>query len=352
MSNKLEDSGMLPITLTPEQKNELETRHKKSRDKRESDRIKAVLLSDEGWQPQLIAQALRIHETTVYQHLKDFIKLEKLTINSGGSKSALDTQQTQELIAHLTATTYLQTHQIVAYVAKQHSVQYTVSGMNKWLHQNHFSYKQPKSVPHKFDAKKQLEFVQAYEQLKSEAKADEPIVFMDAVHPTQATKITSGWIRKGMDKPIETTGSRTRLNIVGAIELGNLSRAVIEQYSMTVNGDSIVDFLQKVKAAYSDKQTIHLILDGAGYHRSAQVKEMAESLNIQLHYLPPYSPNLNPIERLWKVMNKHVRNNQYFSSAKEFRQKIGLFFSETLPNIATSLDSVINDRFQLFKTAL
>ena len=47
---------------------------------------------------------------------------------------------------------------------------------------------------------------------------------------------------------------------------------------------------------------------------------------ITLHYLPPYSPNLNPIERLWKVMNEYVRNNRFFKSAKEFKKEILTFF--------------------------
>jgi transposase len=51
---------------------------------------------------------------------------------------------------------------------------------------------------------------------------------------------------------------------------------------------------------------MHMVLDGAGSHRSEMVKEAAIALNIELHYLPPYSPNLNPIERLWNVMNEHV----------------------------------------------
>jgi len=63
---------------------------------------------------------------------------------------------------------------------------------------------------------------------------------------------------------------------------------------------------------------IHLILDGAGYHRSDVVKNQAKAFGIILHYLPPYSPNLNPIERLWKVMNEHARNNKYFATTKEF----------------------------------
>ena len=77
----------------------------------------------------------------------------------------------------------------------------------------------------------------------------------------------------------------------------------------------------------------------------------AKNLNITLHTLPPYSPNLNPIERLWKIMNEHVRNNHYFATAKEFRQKIEHFFSDTLPAMGSSLNSRINDNFQRLSSA-
>ena len=99
----------------------------------------------------------------------------------------------------------------MAYIENTWKVIYSVSGLNKWLHQNGFSYKQPKGVPHKFDEQKQAVLIEEYKKLRDSVSDDEPILFMDAVHPTQAT---SGWIRKGVDKPIETTGSRTRMNIV------------------------------------------------------------------------------------------------------------------------------------------
>jgi len=85
-------------------------------------------------------------------------------------------------------------------------------------------------VPHKFDEEKQDQFIKDYELLKSTLAPDDRLLFMDAVHPTQTTKTTAGWIKKGEDKAIKTTGSRTRLNIVGAIELGNLGKAVIKEY--------------------------------------------------------------------------------------------------------------------------
>jgi hypothetical protein len=77
-------------------------------------------------------------------------------------------------------------------------VEYTVSGLNKWLHQHQFSYKQLKDVPHKFDVDKQAAFIEYYEQLKDNLSENETLLFMDAVHPTQATKITSGWKKKAL----------------------------------------------------------------------------------------------------------------------------------------------------------
>lgn len=71
------------------------------------------------------------------------------------------------LIEHLTEKTYSRTYQIVAYVKETFGLDYTVSGMNKWLRPNGFSYKQPKGVPHKFDEAKQQAFIEANEALKA-----------------------------------------------------------------------------------------------------------------------------------------------------------------------------------------
>lgn len=118
-----------------------------------------------------------------------------------------------------------------------------------------------------------------------------------------------------------------------------------------INSHNIARFFIAIRETYPIQQKLHIILDGAGYHRSEQVKEWAYLMNIDLHYLPPYSPNLNPIERLWKVMNEQVRNNRYFTSAKVFREEIHRFFSEILPGLAGVLARRINDNFQTLKNA-
>jgi transposase len=340
----------MKTTLTPQQKLQLEQMHDIERDSRACDRIKAVLLASEGWSQAMISQALRIHESTVARHLSDYVLSEKLKPENGGSQSKLSAIQTMHLIEHLAEKTYSHTHQIVAYVKEIFGLDYTVSGMNKWLHHNGFSYKQPKGVPHKFDEAKQQAFIEAYEELKASCGKDESIVFIDAVHPTLSTKVSHGWIRTGQDKVIETTGNRSRLNIIGALNLSDIGATIVHDYE-SINSESIVRFFCKLRESYPLAHKLHIILDGAGYHRSDLVKDAAFVLNIELHYLPPYSPNLNPIERLWKVMNEKSRNNVYFKSKRDFKAAIDQFFAVTLPEIAGSLASRINDNFQTLKPA-
>lgn len=76
---------MYEITLTPQEKTNLERRHRETRDVRELDRIKAVLLCSENWSVSAIAQALRVHESTITRHLKDYLNEAKLTFSKGGS---------------------------------------------------------------------------------------------------------------------------------------------------------------------------------------------------------------------------------------------------------------------------
>lgn len=336
--------GMYKFYLSPQEKSALENRHANCRDGKERDRIKAILLRAEGWTIPMIAQALRIHESTVTRHINDYADA-KLTNASGGSASMLNEADTKELKTHLEANTYRTTQEIIAYIFTKYGVTYSVPGMNKWLHRQGFSYKKPKGYPHKASPEQQEQFIKYYVELKATLSEEDGIMFMDSCHPSMATKLSYGWIKKGQSKPIETTASRTRINLVGAINLSDISKPVVCSYT-TVDGESIVDFLKQIRKHSAIKGTIHLVLDQASYHRSDEVVDAATALNINLLYLPAYSPNLNPIERLWKVMNEYARNNKFFKTAQDFRQSITNFFQNTLPKIASSLVDRINDNFQ------
>ncbi len=181
----------MKVTLTDAQKRLLKSQHNSTCDGRVRDRVKAVIHSSNGWTAKEIADALLIHETTVVRYLQS----EKLKPENGGSQSRLSATQTMQLIEHLTEKTYFHTRQIVSYVKGEFGIHYTVAGMNKWLHRHGFSYKKPKDVPHKLKPEEQQAFIEYYNDvLKSN---DAPVLFMDAVHPTQSTKLSYGWIRKG-----------------------------------------------------------------------------------------------------------------------------------------------------------
>ena len=160
--------------------------------------------------------------------------------------------------------------------------------------------------------------------------------------------VAHGWIKKGHDKLIKQTASRTRQNIMGAIDLD--TQRITALFPDKVNTDTNIEFMRLVKEEYSSANHIHMIIDNAPYHTSKETLRFAYENGITLHHLPPYSPNLNSIERLWPIMNEYVRNNVFFESAQLFRDKIKEFFSVTTREIKDTIKSRVTDNFRVQKT--
>jgi len=111
----------------------------------------------------------------------------------------------------------------------------------------------------------------------------------------------------------------------------------------------MIQHFQKLRMKYFNAPKIHLILDQGSYNKSITTKQAAKKYNIVLHYLPPYSLNLNPIERLWKVMNEYARNNQFFQKPQQFKDSIMSFFNQTWNMLKLKMSDRINDNFQILK---
>ena len=244
---------------------------------------------------------------------------------------------------HIESTTYTDSKKIIEYVYKKYGISYSSTGIISFLHRNDFSYKAPCKTPAKGKVEDQYKFKEKYFKLKAKLK-DEVILFSDAVHPTMATKVSYGWIRTGVNKEINTTASKTRVNLLGAIELDTMN--IVSSSYDKINSDTMCIFLDKIKESYPKKK-VNIILDNGPYNKSKQTTEYAKLLGINLIFLPSYSPNLNPIERLWKLMNEKVRNNVFFTSAVHFRTEILNFFSNTWNNIKNDMKNRINDNFHI-----
>jgi len=333
--------------LSPEEVAKLRSRHRMDNQRKSCDRIKAVLLANEGWTYVKISDVLLLDEQTISRHVQDYKANKKLKNESGGSKSQLDAAQAESLIQHLKEKLYVYVKDICVYVKETFNVHYTASGLTSWLKTHRFVYKKPKGRPFKANREQQEAFIKFYNDLMNTTLDDEPILFGDSVHPTQASKLSYGWIFKGEDHIIPTTGQKTRLNITAALNLETAH--VFHQTYDQLSGQSFIDFLKELQKAYPNAPCIHLIVDQGPCHRSKEVKAYLKGadVRIKLHYLPPYSPNLNPIERLFKIMHEHVSNNRHYAKAKEFIEAVKLFFNQTVKDIEEIILNRCTDNFQL-----
>lgn len=327
--------------LNDKERAQLKLQHKQEHDRRICDRIKAVLLHDKGWSPQQIAEALLISDQAVRNHIEDYKSCHKLKTENGGSKEKFSKEQSKKLEAHLQQYTYLYVKDIIAYVQEVFNVVYTVAGMRSWLQRHEFSYKKPALVPGKANKEQQEQWLAEYEKLQQGLAEDETICFTDGVHPTHNVQPAYGWIQKGVRKEIPANTGRSRLNLSGAIDVVNHN--VLIQEDQTLNAKSTIRFFQKIEEAYPHKRKIHVFCDNAPYYRNKEVREYLKNSKIALHFLPPYSPNLNPIERLWKWMKERVIYNTYYEHFEEFKSAVLGFF---VVLSALSAESILGKNFR------
>lgn len=334
------------MKLTKAQRKELLSELRLERSRKYADRIRVILLLDQGKPARQIAEFLFMDEGSVrnYSLRYETGGLERLVNDHYiGRKSFLTEEQQTLLILELESKIYPTTKSVIDYIRSKFDIAYTVGGVTDLLHQLGFSYKKPKGVPGKANAEAQRRFINQYNAIKAHGR----VYFADSTHPMLNPVLSSGWIRKGEDFEIKTNSGRQRVNINGAIEINSLD--VIARSCATVNRYSMCDLLRAIRAKNSDEEKIYLVLDNAPYNRSKVVRALAKRLEIRILYLPPYSPNLNPIERLWKFVKQKVMANTYFPDLETFRREIMLFM-RGIRKHREELSTLITDNFQVLGT--
>jgi len=128
-------------------------------------------------------------------------------------------------------------------------------------------------------------------------------------------------------KKVKSNTGRRRLNIIGALDPISLEPIVILTEA-NCNRDLVITFLKHIREQNKEGGKIYIILDNARYNKSNEVKEESKLLNIELIFLPAYSPNLNLIERLWRFFKKEIMKNHYYQTFDEFYQKVSNFFKD------------------------
>ena len=176
------------------------------------------------------------------------------------------------------------------------------------------------------------------------------VCFTDASRPSHNTQPHYGWIKKGQEKQIAANTARQRLNLQGALQVGSTIKAIVDPAD-TINSQTIIDLYTKLLDEH-EKEKIVVICDNARYHHSSLVKEwLVHHPRISQKFLPPYSPNLNVIERLWKWMKKKVTATVYYPTFAEFKKAVLNLFAR-LPDYQQELKSLLTLKFQIFNSPL
>lgn len=333
--------------LNEQERRDLEAALKRAKDSSEWKRLFVILSYDEGQSVEELARLTRLSHWTVEEYLKEYSSRNKTKNDpKGGSSSKLTESEAKELEQHLSSTTYLKVKSIIAYVRKTFGKQYSRTGMTDWLKKHGFTFKKPEKVPGKLDPAKQEKFIEEYKRLKKALGPCDELYFLDAIHPEYQSQAVCGWIKKGECKTLQTTGKQKRLHLVGALELGEM-KVVVREYE-TIDGDAIIRFFRDLESGKKEGE-IYVILDNAAAHKNHKLTGYLKSSRIRLHYLPPYSPNLNPIERLWKVFRETTLYNRYFDTCWDFFVAVRSFFGDKVHRIGRQLKQRINDDFQVIK---
>jgi transposase len=339
---------MRDYRLSNEQIAELRAAHRAARDVREAYRINAVILLGTGWTAPQVAAALLVDAETVRDRFKRYEKggLDGLLrMSYVGSDALLDADALNALDAHLRERLYPTAEAVARYVEGRWGVRYTASGMTAVLHRLGYSYKKAKLEPGKHpDPEVQEAFVEKYEKIKENKDERDAIYFMDATHPQHNPVIGCGWIKRGKEHSICSNTGRRRLNINGAIDVETLSAQV--RFDDTVDAASTIALFQQIEQANPHAPRIIVICDNARYYKSRDVAAYLTTSRIQLEPLPPYCPNLNPIERFWKFFKGEVLRNRYYETFDEFRDACSKFFNG-FDAFAPRLRTLLAEKFQI-----
>jgi transposase len=325
----------------------LRLKHGQEKEKRYADRIKAILLLDEGFSYGQVANWLMLDDDTIRDHYKQYESggIDNLLRDAyKGRVSNLSAEQLKSLEQHLESQIYTEAKAIADYIESTYAVIYTCDGVRKLLHRIGFVYKKPKHVPSKANAEKQEEFIAKYEQLKGDKQPEDHILFMDGCHPMHNSQPAYGWIKKGTEKGLPSNNGRSRVNINGAYNIEK--HEVVVRQDERINAQSTIALLEQLLERYPEGM-MYIILDNARYYKCKLVTEFLENNKerITFVFLPPYSPNLNLIERLWGFFKSKTTHNKYYEKFAVFKHEAMAFF-ENMDQYRDELESLMTENFQ------
>jgi hypothetical protein len=176
------------------------------------------------------------------------------------------------------------------------------------------------------------------------------VYFADAAHPTHNTRATRAWTRIGQPRPLPTVSGREWVNWNAAVNAHCPTQVHLHE-TACVNAQSTKALYEKLLAAHPGPEPIYVVCDNARYYRHQELAAWLADKRLVQVFLPPYSPNLNLIERLWKFLRQKIIHPCFYRTKGAFRQAVLGFFSR-LDEFGQQLASLLTLKFHLLDSQL
>lgn len=170
------------------------------------------------------------------------------------------------------------------------------------------------------------------------------MLFEDEASLSNTATLAYTWGKKGeQPRTIQPQRRRERVTLFGAV--APLTGEFVQQVSSRGNTSSFFSFLLKVAGAYRG-QKVYLVLDNVRFHHAKRLKRVLDrySHRVELVFLPPYSPDLNPVERIWWAMRKQITHNRWMKSmdarVREFERWSDNLPCQTVKNLCNLIENI------------
>ena len=311
-------------------------------------KLLVITMHVEGAQHGFIEHCLRISSPTLAGYLKEYLEggLPMVLENRYYKPSSSLEPFWQCLICAFTVAPAAHAKAAMARIEAMTGIKLSESQCRRVMKKMGMTLKRTAPIPGKLDAQLQFDFYQSElkPRLQEAAQGQRKVFFVDAAHFVLGAFLGLLWC---FARPfLRTAPGRQRYNVLGAVD-SHSKELVSIRTTESINAGVVCALLEEIASRYP-KQAITLVLDNARYQHCALVIGKAAALGIELLYLPPYSPNLNLIERLWKLVKKRCLTNRYYENFEKFRAAIDVCLNDLNSVAKAELESLLTLRFQFF----
>ena len=193
------------------------------------------------------------------------------------------------------------------------------------LHRLKLSWKKAKKLLGRADPERRQAFIEQLQDVLAGAQRDQHLlVYVDEAHIHQDADLGYGWAKRGERFFVASSspGLSAKLSFYG-LDLYNKGQVRLWPYPRA-NGEHTIDVLRRLRAEVHERKLI-VLWDGAPYHRANAVREVATTLGIELMPLPGYSPDLMPVEALWRWLREDVTYHHCHASAEDLTRRVAEF---------------------------